>query len=142
MKTLLLLLPLITCVFADVPTKKIINVQTGEVTTLPLTAEEIAAEVAAAAAQAADPANLPVITAWQAKAALALTPHGETNLLVIVEAALANMPAGNEKTVLLSKWSNNAQFKATDPAVQSIASQLGLTFAQIKALFELGASLE
>lgn len=142
MKSILILLSLAIYVIAEVPTKTIVNAQTGEVTVTPLTPEELAQRAAEEAAQVADPTSLPVITAWQAKAALALTPHGETNLLAVTQQILDAMPASHEKTVLLAKWNHNAQFRATDPAIVAIATQLGLTQVQIKTLFELASSLE
>lgn len=81
------------------------------------------------------------MSAWQAKAAMAITGLGEGTLLDAVEAALAAMDEGPDKAVLLAAWNNNASFLRTSPAVTSVAAGLGLDDDQLDDLFILGKSL-
>jgi hypothetical protein len=91
------------------------------------------------------PTPIPVphsITAWQAKAGLALTPHPQAGtMLVAAEAALAAMPDGAEKVVVLSAWNNNANFERTSPTILSFGAALGMTSDDLDNLFRLGGSL-
>ena len=97
------------------------------------TAEEI--EAAAIAA-------IPIIASWQAKAALELTEHPDGgNYLEAAEAALASLPSGLEKIVALSKWNNNSSFDIQSPIIQQLAGAIGIDEAELKQLFQLGASL-
>lgn len=82
------------------------------------------------------------ITAWQAKAALAMTPHSEAGtMLVAAEAALAAIPDGAEKIVVLSAWNNNAKFERTSPTILSFGAVLGMTSDDLDNLFRLGGEL-
>lgn len=82
------------------------------------------------------------ITAWQAKAGLAMTAHTETEtLLEAAEAALNAMPEGVEKIVVLSAWNNNANFERTGPTILSFGTALGMTSDDLDNLFRLGGSL-
>ena len=82
------------------------------------------------------------ITAWQAKAGLAMTPHPQAGtMLDAAEAALAAMPDGAEKIVVLSAWNNNANFERTSPTILSFGVTLGMTSDDLDNLFRLGASL-
>jgi hypothetical protein len=82
------------------------------------------------------------ITAWQAKAGLALTPHPQAGtMLVAAEAALAAMPEGAEKIVVLSAWNNNANFERTSPTILSFGAALGMTSDDLDNLFRVGGSL-
>jgi len=97
------------------------------------TAEEI---------EAAELAAIPIIAAWQAKAALALTEHPDGgNYLQAAEAALASLPSGVEKIVAMSKWQNNSNFNIREPIIQQLAGAIGISETQLKQLFQLGASL-
>ena len=82
------------------------------------------------------------ITAWQASAALKLTPFGDGTLYDAATAALAGMPDGAEKTVAQTAFEKDARFVRASPTIAAIADALGLTSAQIDALFILGGSLE
>ena len=82
------------------------------------------------------------ITAWQAAAALKLTPFGDSTLYDATIAALAGMPEGVEKIVAQTAFEKDARFVRTSPTIAAIASALGLTSSQIDALFILGGSLE
>jgi len=82
------------------------------------------------------------ITAWQAKAGLAMTPHPQAEtMLAAAEAALAAMPEGAEKIVVLSAWNNNANFERTSPTILSFGTALGMTSEDLDNLFRLGGSL-
>ena len=82
------------------------------------------------------------ITAWQAKAGLAMTPHPQAGtMLDAAEVALAAMPDGAEKIVILSAWNNNANFERTSPTILSFGVTLGMTSDDLDNLFRLGASL-
>lgn len=91
------------------------------------------------------PYVLPVpksITAWQAKAALSVTPHPQAGtMLVAAEAALNAMPDGPEKIVVLSAWNNNANFERTSPTILSFGVALGMTSDDLDDLFRLGGGL-
>ena len=82
------------------------------------------------------------ITAWQAKAALSMTPHPQAGtMLVAAEATIAAMPDGSEKIVVQSAWANNANFERTSPTILSFGSALGMTSDDLVNLFRLGGSL-
>ena len=96
-----------------------------------------AEEIAERARVVVDP-----ILAWQAKAALELTPDPDgTNLLDAAEAALDGLPDGTAKIVALSKWNNNSSFDIQSPIIQQLAGAIGIDEAELKQLFQLGASL-
>jgi len=84
----------------------------------------------------------PQISAWQAKAALALTPHpsGGT-LLDAVAAVIAAMPEGDEKTLVRAAWDHNASFSRQSPTIVGFATALGLDAEQVNELFRKGARL-
>ena len=82
------------------------------------------------------------ITAWQAKAALAMTPNQQAGtMLAAAEAVINAMPDGPEQTVVRAAWDNNANFSRTSPTILSFAAALGLTNAELDQLFILGDSL-
>jgi hypothetical protein len=90
------------------------------------------------------PEPLPVpesITAWQAQAALKLTPLGDGTLYDAVVAALAALPDGPEKVVAQTAFEKDAKFVRSSPTIAAIASALGLTSEQVDDLFRLGDSL-
>ena len=94
---------------------------------------ELEAELAAAlAAPQADPTT---IRAWQAKAVLALA-----GLLDAAESIIAALPEP-DRTVVLSAWSNNADFSRTSPTIAALGSALGLTDEQLDAMFTQAAAL-
>jgi len=82
------------------------------------------------------------ITAWQAQAALKLTPYGEGTLYTAVIAALDAMPDGAPKVVTQTAFEKDAKFVRTSPTIAAIAAALSLTDADVDALFILGDSLE
>ena len=115
-----------------------VNLQTGEQKTVQLSTEEVA-EINS---RPPEVVPVPVITAWQAKAALELTEHPDGgNYLEAAEAALASLPSGLEKIVALSKWNNNSSFDIQSPIIQQLAGAIGIDEAELKQLFQLGASL-
>jgi len=75
------------------------------------------------------------IANWRAKAAIELA-----GLTSAVETAMQALdePA---RTVALSAWSNGAELARRGPTVLALAAALGLTAAQVDALFVTGASL-
>lgn len=90
------------------------------------------------------PIPLPVpesITAWQAQAALKLTPFGDGTLYDAVVAALAALPDGSEKVVAQTAFEKDAKFVRSSPTIAAIAGALGIDGAQIDDLFRLGDSL-
>ena len=81
------------------------------------------------------------ITAWQAQAALKLTPLGDGTLYDAVVAALAALPDGSEKVVAQTAFEKDAKFVRSSPTIAAIAGALGLSDAQVDDLFRLGDSL-
>lgn len=82
------------------------------------------------------------ISAWQAKAGLAMTPHPQAGtMLAAAEAALAAMPDGAEKIVVLSAWNNNANFERTSPTILSFGTVLGMTSDDLDNLFRFSGEL-
>jgi hypothetical protein len=81
------------------------------------------------------------ITAWQAQAALKLTPLGDGTLYDAVVAALAALPDGPEKVVAQTAFEKDAKFVRDSPTIAAIAGALGLSDAQVDDLFRLGAGL-
>ena len=82
------------------------------------------------------------ISAWQAKAALQLTPHPQAgNMLVATEAALAAMPASSEKVVVMAAWNNQANFSRQSATILQFGVVLGMDSDALDALFRLGDSL-
>lgn len=108
--------------------KTIVNVMTGEIVTRALTQQELDA------LPAVQPPVVPqTVTRFQALAALHLAGH-----LPAVEAIMAN-PA----TPILSKlaWENALSFERSSPTLAGLAGALGLTSAQLDALFTTAAGL-
>lgn len=102
-------------------------------------------EQSAAEMQAMESIAAPVpsrITAWQAKAALSLTPHPQAGtMLEAAEAALNAMPDGVQKVVVMSAWGNNANFERISPTILSFGAALGMSSDDLDNLFRLGESL-
>jgi hypothetical protein len=83
------------------------------------------------------------ITAWQAKAALAMTPAGEgLTMLDAANAIIDAMPEGPEKVLVTSAWDYNANFRRNSPTILGFAEALGLDSAALDALFIQGAALD
>jgi hypothetical protein len=89
------------------------------------------------------PIHIPhTMTAWQAQAALKLTPFAGGGVLYpAVLAALDAMPAGPQKIVAVAAFEKDARFVRDSPTIGGIAAALNLTDADIDALFILGDSL-
>jgi hypothetical protein len=81
------------------------------------------------------------ITAWQAKAALALVPVGTGTLLDAANAAIEGMPEGPQKIVVHSAWNNNANFERNSPTILAFGVTLGLDSEALDNLFRQGAAL-
>lgn len=105
------------------------NVATGEVTERDMTAEEIAA------IPQPPPAPKPqTVTRFQARAALM-----QAGLLDDVEALMAN-PA--TPAIQRLAWADAQEFRRSSPTVAAMAAALGLSSAQVDALFEQAAGIE
>jgi hypothetical protein len=76
------------------------------------------------------------IANWRAKAVLALA-----GFIPAVEAALDGM-AEPARTVARYAWDGGADFARTGPTVLALAAALGLTDAQLDAMFSQAASLQ
>lgn len=106
--------------------KTVINVQTGEETTVPVLVDE-----AASFADNTPPAPARV-DAWQmAQALIAL------DLIESVEAAVAAAP----DPLIKYGWQKALYFVRTDPLVVAMGQTLGKTDEDMDALFALAASL-
>ena len=93
-------------------------------------------------ASPATPVVPQTLTAWQARAALKLTPApGGGTLHDSVDAAITAMPDGPDKVVIQTAWENNAGFSRTSPTILAFAARLGLTDEQLDQLFITGAKL-
>lgn len=107
-----------------------VNVQTGEQTQREMTPEEIAA------LPGTQPVQIPTsVTMRQAR--LALLGAG---LLDSVNAAIAAMPA-HERSAAQIEWEYAQTVDRHSPFTQQLAAGLGLTDAQLDALFTTAASL-
>jgi hypothetical protein len=80
------------------------------------------------------------ISAWQAKAALALTPLDGSTALAKIEEAIASKEDGQEKVIIQSAWNNNANFERSSVSVVSLGQILGLDSDAIDDLFILAES--
>ena len=108
-------------------TRTIVNVVTGEVTFADLTPEEIAAAKAAAAAEAEARRITATVTPRQARLVLLQAGH-----LDAVETMLA-LPENRAAQIT---WEYALEIKRSDPLIVAIGGALGLTEAEIDALFE------
>ncbi len=72
---------------------------------------------------------------WRIKAALDLQ-----GLTPTVDAALAAMPEGPGKIVVMRAWNGNSEVFRQSPTVTTLSGLLGLDDAQVDALFRLAAS--
>lgn len=72
---------------------------------------------------------------WRVKAVLDIQ-----GLTATVDAAIAAMPEGAEKVVISRAWNGNGDVRRDSPTVQSFKAILGLTDAQVDAMFRTGAS--
>lgn len=87
------------------------------------------------------------ITAWQAQAALKLTPYsGGGTLYDAAAAAIAGMEESTpeeamQKVVVQTAWDNNANFSRNSATILSFASTLGLTDSDLDQLFITGSRL-
>lgn len=82
------------------------------------------------------------ISAWQAHAALKITPYNDGTLYDAVVQALQSMPDDNQKVVILTAWEKDAKFVRSSPTITAIASALNLSDAQINEVFILADSLK
>lgn len=81
----------------------------------------------------APPAGIPqVVTPFQAKAALL-----QAGLLNTVKAAIASAPA-----ITQLAWSDATEFTRDSPTIATMAGALGLTSAQVDALFVAAAAIQ
>lgn len=79
-----------------------------------------------------------VVSRFQGREAMWQTPHGETTLFEAAEAVLADpiTPAMYRRA-----WDDLQEFRRDSEMLAAIAGMLGLTAAQIDALFILAASI-
>lgn len=110
--------------------KTVVNVATNEITTLPLTAEEMA-EFEARRAVESDARKPRAVAMRQAK--LALLQQG---LLASVDSAINQ--AGEAAKI---EWQYATELKRTHPLTISISAALGLTEQQLDDLFTLASTL-
>lgn len=109
--------------------KTIVNLSTGEIETRPLTAEEIAA------LPVPQPEPVPqTVTRFQALAALHLAGK-----LSEVQAIMA---APETPVIAKLAWENALSFERTSPTLASLAAALGMTNADLDALFTAAAGIE
>lgn len=105
----------------------VVNVQTGVITAVDLTAEEIAA------LPGPQPEPIPPeVSRFQAKAALALAGK--------LAAADAVVAASTDAVVKLA-WSDATVFKRNSPSINGLASAIGLTQADLDDLFRTAAGI-
>jgi hypothetical protein len=83
------------------------------------------------------------ITAWQAKAALAMTPDGDSDLSMLdaANAAIEAMPDGPEKILVKSAWDFNANFHRNSSTIIAFSMAIGLDSESLDALFVQAAAL-
>lgn len=98
-------------------------------------------------------ANTPPITvsAWQAKAILAQTPFSSTGLAAPVVTVVGSSPnflaaanaliAATATPTVQAYWAYATQFSSNDSSLVSIGQALGLTTAQITAMFQAASAL-
>jgi hypothetical protein len=91
----------------------------------------------------ATPEPAPVVPAsvsrFQGREAMRQTPHGDTTLFDAAEAVLA---AEGTPSVYVNAWAELQEFRRDSEMLAGVASLLGLTAAQIDALFILAASIQ
>ena len=80
------------------------------------------------------------ISAWQAEAALKLTPHADGTLYDAVHIALNAMEDGQSKVIAQTAFSKGANFIRTSPTIARIALELNLSDIDVDTLFVLGGS--
>ncbi|WP_447578286.1 hypothetical protein [Achromobacter kerstersii] len=86
------------------------------------------------------PAPVPmVVSRFQGREAMWQTPHGDTTLFEAAEAVLAD-PA--TPAMYRRAWDDLQEFRRDSEMLAAIAGMLGLTAAQIDALFILAASIQ
>ena len=88
------------------------------------------------------PKIIPTISAWQARAAMKLTPYNDGTLLDAVEAVFTTLPDSENTIVVMTAWSHNANLERYSPTVLAFANALSLTSDEVDAVFKLAASLK
>jgi len=111
--------------------------------TKPMTPEQIAAVMAVYDAHDPDaepPANVPqVVSRFQGREAMHQTLLGEGSLFDAAEAVLAHP---DTPAMYRRAWDDLQEFRRDSEMLAAIAEMLGLTSAQIDALFILAGSIE
>jgi hypothetical protein len=79
----------------------------------------------------------PVVSRFQARAAMMLTPHGEGTLLEAVTAAVA----AADPMVQLA-WAEAVEWQRASPAINGLGAGLGLTAEDLDDLFRLAATIQ
>lgn len=79
------------------------------------------------------------VSRFQGREAMRQTPHGDTTLFDAAEAALAtdSVPA-----IYANAWAELQEFRRDSEMLSAVAGMLGLTVAQIDALFILAAGIQ
>lgn len=107
-----------------------VNVQTGEVTTIPLTQEEMNAIILTPPA----PFVPQTVSRYQGREAMRRTTHGTGTLFEAVEALIA---ASEIPELYKDAWAEIQTFVRTSPMLNALADMLGLTEQQRDDLFIL-----
>lgn len=95
---------------------------------------EAAVKAAVEAIVPPEPTEL-TIKAWQAKAILAMQ-----GLLELAEKTIDSLPEP-QRTIVMSAWTNNADFPRTSQTILALAAELKLDDATLDAMFAAGAAL-
>jgi len=95
---------------------------------------EAAVKAAVEAIVPPEPTEL-TIKAWQAKAVLALQ-----GLLELAEKTIDSLPEP-QRTIVMSAWTNNADFPRSSQTILALAAELKLDDAMLDAMFAAGAAL-
>lgn len=83
--------------------------------------------------------NPQVVSRFQGREAMWQTPHGDTTLFEAAEAVLAD-PA--TPAMYRRAWDDLQEFRRDSEMLAAVAGMLGLSSAQIDALFVLAASIQ
>ncbi|WP_454669163.1 hypothetical protein [Achromobacter kerstersii] len=90
-------------------------------------------------APALAPVVPPSVSRFQGREAMWQTPHGDTTLFEAAEAVLADP---DTPAMYRRAWDDLQEFRRDSEMLAAVAGMLGLTAAQIDALFFLAASIQ
>jgi hypothetical protein len=86
-----------------------------------------------------DPPRLRVVSRFQGREAMWQTPHGDTTLFEAAEAVLADP---DTPAMYRRAWDDLQEFRRDSEMLAAVSGMLGLTAAQIDALFILAAGIQ